>query len=131
MCILQSIVQFVLLKGSEECAVVFELAPDGSPNDFRVAVLRLARGNQNMETMPAPTPLVMNDKILAIGRRPDEPFAWEGGIGDDVGHLPLLARLRESTVVIAAECDHGWGQVGGGVNLVEARSVLQDPAVLC
>jgi hypothetical protein len=66
---------------------------------------------------------LMDDVILGPHRRPNEAFAREVRIHDDISRLPVLPWFCELAVpAVTKREDCGW-QIGRGMNLLEARGI--------
>jgi len=73
----------------------------------------------------------MDNIIFATYRRPNEALAWKSWVRDYIGRVPLLPGVCESAIVAGTKCDDGEWQIGGGINFVETRGILQHLAILC
>ena len=78
--------------------------------------------------MRDPAALVMHNVIIAAYRRPNEPLTWKRWIDNGISRVPLLARICELGAAKGHDCR--W-QIDGGMNLMEARGILQDLTIVC
>src|SRR5205814_1142315 len=115
----------------EKSGVILEPPSNTTPNNLGLRLLLRESGNQDMEAVATSAALVMHDVVIARNRSPDEAFAWERGVRDNIGRLPLLPRLCESAALVCAERKDCRWQIGSGKNLMEARRILQRLAMLC
>src|SRR5437016_1098640 len=128
--IIQTVIQLAPSQCAEKCSVIFESISNGAPNYLWFCVILRECRDQNVEGVSNSAALVMDDVIVAAYRFPNEAFAWESCIRDDVSRLPRLARLCQLTIVAGTKCDNGGRQITGGVNLMKAPGILQHSAIL-
>jgi hypothetical protein len=74
--------------------------------------------------------LVMHDVIIASYGCPNQALPWERWVRDGISRVPILARIREPAFVGDTKRDNGRWQIPGRMNLMKARGILQDFAIL-
>jgi hypothetical protein len=74
--------------------------------------------------------LVMHDVIITPYGCPNQALSRERWVRDGISRVPILARVREPAFVVDTKRDNGRWQILGRMNLMKARGIFQDFAIL-
>src|SRR5438477_5247093 len=85
--IIQTVIQLPAPQRIEKSGVILEPPSNTTPNNLGLRLLLRESGNQDMEAVATSAALVMHDVVIARNRSPDEAFAWERGVRDNIGRL--------------------------------------------
>jgi hypothetical protein len=128
--VIQTVVQLPSPQRVEKCRVIFERTPSSAPHYLWVRVCLRVSCNQDVKAVIDSAALVMHDVIITPYGCPNQALPWDRWVRDGISHVPLLAWLCELAVFAGTKRDNSGWQIAGRMNLMKARGILQDFAIL-